>query len=77
MSPFLLSLFQVFSGAVVGASVLDGDGDGDEGGEGEGPAPGAVGGSDDRVYQVIGSLQDEKSSKPPAVTNIVKVSGLF
>ena len=67
----------MFSGAVVGSSVIDGDGDGDEGGEGEGPAPGAVGGSDDRVYQVIGSLQDEKSSKPPAVTNIVKVSGLF
>lgn len=65
---------QVFSGAVVGASVVDGDGDGD--GSGEEPAPGAVGGSDSHVYQVVGTLQDEQSSKPAAVSDIVKVKSL-
>ena len=64
-------LLQVFSGAVVGASVVDGGGDGDEGGEG--PAPGAVGGSDDHLYQVIGTLQDDQSSKPASVSDIVRV----
>ena len=63
-------MLQVFSGSVVGVSVVDGDGD--DGG-GEGPAPGAVGGSDDHLYQVIGTLQDEQTSKPAAVSDIVKV----
>lgn len=62
---------QVFSGAVVGASVVDGGGDGDEGGEG--PAPGAVGGSDDHLYQVIGTVQDDQSSKPVPVSDIIRV----
>lgn len=68
---FFSCLLQVFSGSVVGASVVDGDADADGGGEG--PAPGAVSGSDDHLYQVIGTLQDEQTSKPAAVSDIVKV----
>ncbi len=50
------------------------DGGDVDGGEGEGPAPGAVSGSDDHLYQVIGTLQDDQSSKPAPVSDIVKVT---
>ena len=64
--PFFSCCIQVFSGAVVGASVVD-DGDVDEG-----PAPGVIGG-EVHLYQVIGTLQEEQSSKPAWVSDIVKV----
>ena len=45
-------------------------------GDGEGGSSGAVGG-EDHLYQVIGTLKEEQSTKPTWVSDIIKVSDHF
>ena len=65
-------VIQVFGGAVVGATVAD---DGEQDGEAPLTPAGAVGG-EDHLYQVVGTLKDPQSTKPPWVTDIIQVLGL-